>query len=423
MLHPSRRFLQYLTLFILIMIPVSGLFRIDLESANFILLERQVWFSDFLLIFGLWLFVASLLVMSYSLVGSAFCGWMCPQNTAAEFADMLTRKLLGRSADMLDISGEKMKVAVRKKSMLNYLLLAISLLIPAMLYAMIPLLYFNPPSVIWSYITLSEEALNNGSLYWIYLIFTGLFLFDIAAVKHLWCKYMCFYRVWQESFKSPHSLRLRYNDQRAERCTQCHYCVDACVLDLDPRTTGQIDNCINCGACVTACDELNTKRKKGNEPGLLSFVIGDKETPSKKLNPACLILIRSRNSLLATLDGALLLSMGIAAYQSEDLSVSQMAENSAGKVLDYNINIAHKLFSPANVTIQVEGLNDSFLLDKQKVHFETAGRKSVILHVSDTLPAGLHRFRVLVSADNGWSDRFHVTHFVKNEMTGRPSNL
>lgn len=421
-LHPSRLFLQYLTLLILILIPLSGLFRIDLESASFILLERQVWFSDFLIIFGLWLFIASLLVMSYSLVGSAFCGWMCPQNTAAEFANMLTSKLLGRSADMLDLSGEKMQVALRKQSLLNYMLLTIGLLLPAMLYALIPLLYFNPPSLIWSYITLSDTVLQSGSLYWIFLILTGLFLFDIAALKHLWCKYMCFYRVWQESFKSKYSLRIRYDEQRAELCTQCHYCIDACVFDLDPCTTGLIDNCINCGACVTACDELNSKRKKSPEPGLLSFMIGDHNSSSPPANPVSLFLIRTKKSLLATLAGALLLGIGIADYQSEEFSVSQMAENSSGKVLDYQINISHKLFSPANITFQVEGLNSLISLDQQQVHFETVGRKTVTLHVSDVLPAGLHRFRILASADNGWSDQFHVTHFVKNSVNNTPSD-
>ncbi|WP_236075378.1 4Fe-4S binding protein [Mariprofundus sp. EBB-1] len=422
-LRPSRRLLQYLTLIILILIPLSGLFRIDLGSASFILLERQVWFSDFLIIFGLWIFIASLLMMTYSLVGSAFCGWMCPQNTAAEFADMLTAKLLGRSANMLDISGEQMQVARRKKSWLNYLVLSIGLLLPAMLYALIPLLYFASPSQIWSYITLSEEALQNGSLYWIFLILTGVFLYDIAAVKHLWCKYMCFYRVWQESFKSKHSLRIRYDDQRSDHCLTCNYCVDACVLDLDPRTTGYIDNCINCGACVTACDELNSKRKNGAEAGLLSFIIGDKKTPSTIAKVLSVFLNNTKKPLLATVVGAVLLAMGMAGYQSESFSVSAMAENSKGAVLDYRINIAHKLYSPVNITLKVKGLNNSFLLDKDNISFETAGRIDVSLHVSPDLPSGLHRFVVLASADNGWSDQFEVTHFVKNSAIKSPSDL
>jgi len=39
-----------------------------------------------------------------------------------------------------------------------------------------------------------------------------------------------------------------------------------------------------------------------------------------------------------------------------------------------------------------------------------------MLHVSDALPAGLYRFRVLARADNGWSGVFQATHFVKSSI-------
>ncbi|MDX8402256.1 MAG: 4Fe-4S binding protein, partial [Mariprofundaceae bacterium] len=97
-LHAWRRASQYLTLLILILIPVSGLFRIDPVAGAFVLLDRQVWFSDIMIVMGFWIFVASLLVMMYSLVGAVFRGWMLPQNTVSEGANELTRRLLGRRA-------------------------------------------------------------------------------------------------------------------------------------------------------------------------------------------------------------------------------------------------------------------------------------------------------------------------------------
>lgn len=416
-LHPARRALQYLTLLILILIPLTGLFRIDMAAGTFILLGRQVWFSDITIIFGFWLFVASLLVMSYSLVGSAFCGWMCPQNTASEFADMLTRKLLGRSADMMDISGRKMQVARRNQSLLNYLLFGIGVLLPAMIYGLIPLLYFNSPSVIWSFMTFSDSARETGSLYWIYFIFTALFLIDIAAVRHFWCKNICFYRVWQESFKKPESLRIHYDAQRSDHCAGCHYCVDACFFDLDPRSTGVIDNCVNCGACVTACDELHSKSKKLEGPGLLSFVSGMQGDSSRRGHPVLGFLARTRKSLLATLAGLLLFGIGIGSYQSEHLSVYKEAEGKGGKILDYRVHLAHKLFKPTDITLQVEGLDPSMYELKQKhVHFDTAGSADVMLHLHANMSAGLHRFIVRAHAGNGWSDSFRVTHFVADKQ-------
>ncbi|MDX8404739.1 MAG: 4Fe-4S dicluster domain-containing protein [Mariprofundus sp.] len=412
-LHPARRTVQYLTLLILIVIPVSGFFRIDLAAGCVTLLDRQVWFSDILILLGLWVCVASSLVLMYSVVGSVFCGWMCPQNTAAEYANKLTARLLGRSADMMDISGEQMQVAARKKSVLNYVLLAIGLLLPAMLYALIPLLYFFPPSVIWSFITFSSDVQMHGSLYWIYTIFVSLFLLDIAVIRHLLCKHMCMYRVWQESFKKKQTLHIHYDEQRSDDCTSCHYCVDSCFLDIDPRKTEVFDGCINCGECVTACDSLHSKSKKLQGPGLLRFAMGNKKGVAEGRSTVLSCLTQSKLALMAMLAGGVLFMLGLMMYQTNEFSVYYNAQTEQGGVSDYRINIAHKLYRPATVTLQIKGLDGGYYsLEKDTVNFDDAGRQDVLLHINTSLPKGLYRFVVVARSDDGWTSRFKVSHFV-----------
>ena len=85
--HWRRRLTQFLFIAIAIIIPVSGLLRIDLVTGAFVVLDRQIWWADFFLIFGLWMLLASGMVMLYSTVGTAFCGWACPQNTLSEMAN------------------------------------------------------------------------------------------------------------------------------------------------------------------------------------------------------------------------------------------------------------------------------------------------------------------------------------------------
>jgi polyferredoxin len=111
--HTRRRITQLLFIFLLVVIPVSGLLRIDLVAGAFIVLDRQIWWSDFFLVFGLWLSLASGMVLLYSTLGTAFCGWVCPQNILSEMANKWTYKLLGKRADV-SIAGEKMKVAASK---------------------------------------------------------------------------------------------------------------------------------------------------------------------------------------------------------------------------------------------------------------------------------------------------------------------
>jgi len=184
-LHQWRRLSQYLTLLLFIVIPVSGLFRIDPVAGAFVLLDRQVWFSDIFIVMGFWIFIASLLVMMYSLVGAVFCGWMCPQNTVSEWANELTRRLLGRRAKVMDVSGERMQVAERRRSLLNKGILGIALLLASMFYALIPLLYFYPPQAIWSFMTFQEDVRLAGSLHWIYFVCVAVMLLDIAVIRHL----------------------------------------------------------------------------------------------------------------------------------------------------------------------------------------------------------------------------------------------
>ncbi len=81
--HWKRRAVQVLGVVLAILLPVSGLLRIDPEAGAFVVVDRQIWFSDFFLMSGLWITVASGLVLLYSSAGTVFCGWACPQNILA----------------------------------------------------------------------------------------------------------------------------------------------------------------------------------------------------------------------------------------------------------------------------------------------------------------------------------------------------
>jgi len=54
-LHWQRRALQIFTIVVAVLIPATGLFRIDPIAGAFVVLDRQIWWSDFFLVFGFWL--------------------------------------------------------------------------------------------------------------------------------------------------------------------------------------------------------------------------------------------------------------------------------------------------------------------------------------------------------------------------------
>lgn len=405
--------MQLATLVIALAIPISGLFRIDPIAGAFIVLDRQIWWSDFFLVFGFWILLAAGLVTLYSTVGTAFCGWSCPQNTLSEWANLLTRKLLGKRAEV-ELNGAKMQVAAAKNKVAHWVLLGAILFATSGLVALIPLFYFYTPDVVWSFVTFAEDERLAASLHYIYFIFVLLIFVDIAFIRHFWCRFMCVYKVWQHGFKTKQTLHIAYDATRSDECAKCNYCVTACFIDLDPRRTDIYDSCINCGECITACNTLHAKK---GVPGLLKFELGARQSESKLMalfrSAIGSLNTRMRWTMPFAVIGLAMFVWGLWSYEQFHLAVYQADANHGAQISDYRVAVSNKLYRTAQAEVTVEGLNeDQYTLSQSRAEFATAGRIDLNLHIEQTLPPGIHRVLVRVRADGGWEDAFRVQHFV-----------
>jgi polyferredoxin len=412
-LHSARRAMQLATLVIAILIPVSGLFRIDPIDGAFVVFDRQIWFSDFYLVIGLWMAISSLLVMTYSLVGTAFCGWSCPQNTLAEWANTMTRKLLGKRAEV-SLDGKPMRVSSGKDKWLNWVILGTVFLVAAAAAALVPMFYFYSPGMIWKFVTLQSDPRLAGSIYWIYTIFVLILFLDIAFIRHFWCRFMCVYRVWQHTFKTRETLHVAHDKSHPQECAHCNFCETSCFIGIDPRQTEVYDACINCGECITACSSVRSSRKTGNS--LLRFAIGEAGSASAKdfrYTNVGSILVRVPWSMLLTVFGLSLFAWGLWSYQPYHFSVYRAETLQGEQISDYRISLANKLYRPMLLTVDVEGLapGDYTLSDRQ-ASFVTAGRQDINLHINDDLPPGLHPVLIHVDGADGRRETFRVQHFV-----------
>jgi len=408
----KRRAVQIIFLLLLVLIPVSGLFRIDPENGAFVVLGWQIWLSDFFLISGLWIMLASGLVVLYSVAGTVFCGWACPQNSLAEWANHMTHKLLGKRAEV-SLSGMAPKVSAGKNKALNWSLLGLAFLFASMLFALVPLLYFYPPDVVWSFITFRPDTRLAGSLYWIYSVWVMIILLDISVLRHFWCRFACVYKVWQHSFKTKETLHVVYDTSRADECEKCNYCVTTCFIKLDPRKTEIYDSCINCGDCIDACNTL--KNKKGNT-GLLRFELGQRESGKLRIfrDNSISLLSRFGWTLPIAALGIIMFAWGVWSYQPYHLSVGYLATNHNQSAREYRIEIASKRYRPAELQLAVEGLpQNAYTLSKNKVDFSTVGRKSIFLSILPKLKHGLYPFVVVAHSADGWTGHFDADLFVE----------
>lgn len=270
--HGKRRAVQFATLFLIALIPAVGLFRIDLAAASFTILDRQIWWSNFTLVFGLAIIVATAPIITYMTIGTVWCGWACPQNLLSEWANGLTHKLLGKRANV-DVEGEGMVVAASKNKAINWIILALSFLAASLVLGIIPFLFFFSPREVWSFVTLTTGA--GLSTFMQRLYFFGVFLIfvDIAVIRYFWCDYACLYRIGQKIFKTQDALHVSYDASRSADCAKCNYCATACITGIQPTNIRIYDSCIDCGECVDACNRLHEKSGTG---GLLRFELGEK---------------------------------------------------------------------------------------------------------------------------------------------------
>lgn len=267
--HWKRKATQLVTLLLIALIPTLGLFRVDLASASFFILGRQIWWSNFPFLCGLSIVIATAPILTYMTIGAVWCGWACPHNLFTEWANDLTHKLLGKRADV-SVDGAGMVVAASKNRVLNWLILGASFLAASMALALVALMFFYSPHDMWTFITAGSDRQVNMSIMYFFAVF--LIFIEIAVVRYFLCDYACLYRVGQRLFKTPDALHVSYDVSRSSDCSKCNYCATSCITDIEPTDIKIYDACIDCGECIDACNRLHAK---SGTRGLLSFGIGE----------------------------------------------------------------------------------------------------------------------------------------------------
>jgi ferredoxin-type protein NapH len=280
------------TLFILfvLLMPVLNIFRYDTETHDLIIFGtnwslglEQGFYADqsvtgaahiavrfFLKAILPWLLVLALFPLLGFLTGRFFCGWLCPEGALFEFADFLTLKLVGRRS----LFGKKPSDPDEPlRNRVRYGILALLSLVVIPLVNGVALTgFFVAPKTIWHQIvtwnfTFGVKAGIIGVA--IYMVITSLF------VRHVLCKYVCAAGLMQMLFGwiSPISLRLRMDTERIAECTDCRGCDRACFMNVTPRKNKRDISCVNCGACVSACN-----RELGAGKGLFRLGLGDRHS-------------------------------------------------------------------------------------------------------------------------------------------------
>jgi cytochrome c oxidase accessory protein FixG len=263
---------------------------LNIIDRQFVLLGQMFWPQDiFLFMLASLVFVVCIVLFTIAF-GRIFCGWICPQTI---FMEMVFRKIEiwiegdGNKAKKMD-AGPWTPDKIRKKALKHLLFIVISFLIA---------------NTFLGYIIGSESLLKiivepvnrHWAGFFSIWVFTVIFYLVYSRVRELVCTVICPYGRLQGVLMDKHTLVVAYNDVRGEPrgkldktgllatgdCVDCGLCVAVCPTGIDIRTGTQME-CVNCTACIDACDDVMDKiHKPRNLIGYFSEnMIHAKETPS-----------------------------------------------------------------------------------------------------------------------------------------------
>ena len=222
--------------------------------------------------------------------GRVWCGWACPQTV---FIDGVFRRIEtfieGTHLKRRQLDAGPLTLSKIFKKTTKWTLFFIASTIIAHSFTA----YFIGSE------RLAKMSINSPSENWVDFVIvfsiTFLILFDFAWFREQFCMIMCPYGRFQSVLMDEQSLAVMYNEKRGEPrrgsdasktkgssgdCVACNRCVMVCPTGIDIRRGIQME-CINCTACIDACDEI---MEKVNKPKGLIRYSSIAKNEVKKLN-------------------------------------------------------------------------------------------------------------------------------------------
>ena len=346
-------------------IKINGqpLLLMNVIERKFVIFGQVFWPQDFVLL-AMVLIAFFVFVILFTVVfGRIWCGWLCPQTL---FMEMVFRKIeywiegdasAQRRLDKEPLSFNK----IYKKTLKHFIFILISVIIAHTLMAY--LIGIEETQIIVSQ-SPAENLAGFIGLVSFSIIFYGLF----AKFREQACIAVCPYGRLQGVLLGKESIVVAYDWIRGEPrghlkkkqqpdvnlgdCIDCKLCVHVCPTGIDIRNGTQLE-CVNCTACIDACDDVMIKI--GKPKGLIRYASINSITNGvvKLFTPRVL----GYSLVLIAVVG--LLSFALATRSDVETTVLKVPgtlyQTEPGFVTNlYNVEFVNKTFDDLEVTIKVE---------------------------------------------------------------------
>lgn len=241
---------------------------LNVFERKFSILGAVFWPQDFFILTLMAITFFVFIILFTVVFGRVWCGWACPQTL---FMEMVFRKIeylidgdagQQRKLTKMPWNAEKIRKRLLKHSI--FIFIAVLIGHTAMAY----LIGIEEVKEIVSK-SPSENIAGFGGL----VAFSTIFYAVFAYLREQACVAICPYGRLQGVLLVKDSMAVMYDWIRGEPrgklkkaevqegkgdCIDCKLCVHVCPTGIDIRNGTQLE-CVNCTACIDACDDVMTK--------------------------------------------------------------------------------------------------------------------------------------------------------------------
>lgn len=392
---------------------------LNIESRKFVFFGTVFYPTDTALLFVILASLALTMFLASALVGRMWCGWACPQTVFLEFVFRpIERWIEGGPAQRLRLDQQPFTPQWYWKKGLKWLLFAAV----AWLLASTALAYF------WGRDNLigmmGHSPLDNFFPFALTLVLMAVLLFEFGWFREQFCTVLCPYARFQSVLIDPNSLIVGYDPVRGEPrgkpgpgkgdCIDCGLCVRVCPTGIDIRNGLQLE-CIQCTACIDACDSV--MEKLGKAPGLIRYDSERqllKREPTQWLRPRVFLyaglLVALSVAFITLLSTRSLIDFKVV-RGGADVPFSLLAD---GRVTNHlHARIGNKGASPESFDVRLVDFPEGTLTVPQRPFTVASGeQKTVPLFISfspEAVPEGIRAAAVELVASDGRTARFPVS--------------
>jgi cytochrome c oxidase accessory protein FixG len=277
---------------------------VDMAGQRAYFFGIEIWPQEVYFLTGILVLAAFGLFLATALFGRLWCGFACPQTVWTDLFMQVERWIEGDRAERIRLDRAPWTRAKVAKRALKH---AVWLLV-AFLTGGAWILYFgDAPTVVREFAT--GEA--GATAYFFVGLFTATTYLLAGFAREQVCTYMCPWPRIQGSLVDRDTLAVTYEAWRGEPrgkyrkgegwegrgdCIDCKQCVAVCPTGIDIRDGFQLE-CIGCGLCIDACDEV--MHKVGRPLRLIAYDSERNQEVQAAGQPPVYRLVRSRTVLYA----------------------------------------------------------------------------------------------------------------------------